>query len=274
MKNDDDTLRVLVLMNALGLALGQHGALQSTGFIAFSRWMAVICTGMAIVIGGWYVYRMRRNAYEPNVEDEPRESEEDRRRRYLNSTVSESSDVEFWMSLRHHSDNSSSEESEQIEANEVSRRVLSALDYGAETLRYTAIAAWLLVRVNRRLAHSTDVVYSDRSRSLGAALRSMTRGEIGPSPAAMRNILREFSKMSPRAESPTNEKTVQQIHDEIQNNYFNDEVNATTPLLGRSDGCGWGRNPDDMDAANTTSGDAGSSSGTEEHVLQTVMEIP
>ena len=117
------------------------------------------------------------------------------------------------------------------------------------------------------------MVYSDRSTSLGAALRGMTREEIGPSPTAMRNVLREFSKMSPRADSPTNDKTVQQIHDEIQSNYFNDEVNATTPLLGRSDGFGWARNPDDMDAANTTSGDAGSSSGTEEHVLQTVMKI-
>ena len=153
-KSDDNTLKVLVLMNALGLARGQRGALQSTGLMAVSWWMAVICTAMAIVIGGWYVFRMRRSAYEPNVEDEPRESEEDRRQRYLHSTLSESSDVEFWMSIHHHSDNSSSEESEQIETNEVSRRVLSALDYGAETLRNTAIAAWLLARVNRSVNYS------------------------------------------------------------------------------------------------------------------------
>ena len=134
-KNDDSTLKVLVLMNALGLAPGQHGALQSTGLIAVSWWMAVICTAVAIVIGGWYVFRMRRNAYEPNVEYEPRESEEDRRQRYLHSTLSESSDVEFWMSLHHHSDSSSSEESEQTSTDEVAERVLSAVDQGAETLR-------------------------------------------------------------------------------------------------------------------------------------------
>ena len=134
--------------------------------------------------------------------------------------------------------------------------------------------------MNRRLAHATDVsttmVYSDRSSSLGAALRNMTRGEVSASPAilvTMRRILTEFSKLSPRSESPTNEKTVQQIHDEIQMNYFNDEVNATTPLLGRSDGFGWACNPDDMVAADTTNGDGTSSSGTVEHVLQTVMDI-
>lgn len=192
MKNDDSTLKVLVLMNALGLAPGQHGALLSTGLIAVSRWMAVICTAVAIVIGGWYVFRMRRNAYEPNVEYEPRESEEDRRQRCLHSTLSESSDVEFWMSLHHHSDSSSSEESEQIPTDEVAERVLSALDQGAETLRNTAIAAWLLARVNRRLTQTTDVsttmVSSFRSSSLGVALRNMTRGQVSADPNTMRRI--------------------------------------------------------------------------------------
>ncbi len=115
--------------------------------------------------------------------------------------------------------------------------------------------------------------YSDRSSSLGAALRNMTRGEGSASLNTMRKILSEFSKLSLRSESPTNQKTVQQIHDEIQNNYLNDEVNATTPLLGRSDGFGWARTPDDMVAADTTGGDGTSSSGTGEHVLQTVTEI-
>ena len=100
---------------------------------------------MAIVVGAWYVYRMRRNVYEPNVEDnvedEPRESEEGRRQRFLKSTLSESSDVEFWMSLHHHSDNSWSEESQQIETDEVAERALSASDYGSETLRNAAVAA-------------------------------------------------------------------------------------------------------------------------------------
>ena len=162
--------------------------------------------------------------------------EEDRRQRYLHSTLSESSDVEFWMSLHHHSDSSSSEESEQIPTDEVSERVLSALDQRAETLRNTAIAAWLLARVNRRLTQTTDVsttmVSSDRSSSLGVALRNMTRGQVSADPNTMRRILREFSKLSPRADSPTNHESGQ----EIQRNYFNDEVNATTPLLGRNEG--------------------------------------
>ena len=88
-KSDDTTsLKALVLMNALGLARGQHGALQSTGLGSVSWWMAVICTAMAIAIGGWYVYSVRRVANEPNVENQPGEeeqgeSEEDKRRRYL-----------------------------------------------------------------------------------------------------------------------------------------------------------------------------------------------
>ena len=67
-KSDDTTLKALVLMNALGLARGQHGALQSTGLGSVSWWTAVICTAMAIAISGWYVYSVRRVANEPNVE--------------------------------------------------------------------------------------------------------------------------------------------------------------------------------------------------------------
>ena len=131
----------------------------------------------------------------------------------------------------HHTDGSSSETSDQIETDEVSERVLSALDQGSETPRNTAVASWLLARVNRRLAHATDVsttmVYTDRSSSLGVALRNMTRGEACASPTTMRRILREFSKMSPREHSPTNEKTVLEIHDEIRRNYFNHECYNT-----------------------------------------------
>ncbi len=47
------------------------------------------------------------------------------------------------MSLHHQNDVSSSEESGQIEIDEVAQRVLSALDQGPEILRNTAIAAWL-----------------------------------------------------------------------------------------------------------------------------------
>ena len=76
------------------------------------------------------------------------------------------------------------------------------------------------------------MVSSDRSSSLGVALRNVTRGQVSADPNPMRRILREFSKLSPRADSPTNDESGQ----EIQTNYFNDEVNATTPLLGRNVG--------------------------------------
>ena len=54
-KSGDNSLKVLVLMNGLGLAREQHGALQSTGLVAVSWWMAVICTAT----GDWRMVRLQ-----------------------------------------------------------------------------------------------------------------------------------------------------------------------------------------------------------------------
>ena len=60
----------------------------------------------------------------------------------------------------------------------------------------------------------TRQAYNDRSYVLGDALRNMDGPTVAP-PWRLREILKEFAKLSPRDHSPTNDLSVDEIYAQI-----------------------------------------------------------
>ena len=158
---DESTFQVLALVNALGLARGQSGALQFTGFAAVSWWMALICTVMAVVIGGWYVYKFRHTRDEPIWQINLKKSLVKPKRvdvgaTYLRACQRHQTLTCGWLYITTPMTAQKTHPTrfqEMLLQNECFK--LWTVDEGGDTLRNTAIAAWLLGKVNRRLSHAT-----------------------------------------------------------------------------------------------------------------------
>ena len=65
-KCDQGALQALMIMNALGLARRQGEPVQSTYCAGIRWWLALICTCIAVFLGGWYVYKVRHANDDPN----------------------------------------------------------------------------------------------------------------------------------------------------------------------------------------------------------------
>ena len=129
--------------------------------------------------------------------------------------------------------------------------VMEIVDMGEGEVSNRAVLSWLLIRVNRRLWEATDDetqrVYNRRSTVLGEALRWID----GPSdipPWRRQTILKDFAKLSPRSESPTNRLTTEGIFDatrecEVTLRGHNSSGLGTTPMTGVAGSSGDVTNP-------------------------------
>ena len=76
------------------------------------------------------------------------------------------------------------------------------------------------MRCNGRLQEAGDEgtrrFYTDAVGSLNNSFDRFESGELSDSSGELRNILREFARMSPRANSPTSSLSMQQIADALR----------------------------------------------------------
>ena len=97
--------------------------------------------------------------------------------------------------------------------------VREAIDRGDGTIRNLTICNWLLERCTRRLRDAHDrasrLFYTDAVRALRDSFAKMCTGEMQIPDGRVRDILREFARLSPRDDSPTFRLTVQQVYDEL-----------------------------------------------------------
>ena len=173
LKCEDSPLQILVRLSALGLTRGQGSADQFTSFAVGNWCMTATCTVLAFVLGGIFIWIMNFKKREPNrndaatqvgEEDEddadsiPEESEKEKNRRYLNSEMTELSDLELWLNLHHHidEDEDSDQSAEETDSDATQLRILQALDSDDDRISNPAIAMWLLARLNRRIAGADE----------------------------------------------------------------------------------------------------------------------
>ena len=204
-------------------------------------WLTLICTGVALIFGGWCLLQARRMNNEPNdtpgdaeapeiggnagqqvpVEDEAddiSETESDRWCRYKNCSISECSDPEFWQELNHIELSSSSSEHEtDTNPNPVRDRLLEVLE--GDHIGNRAIASWLFSRVNRRWENAIDeadeVMYTEMHYSLSVCLMNMTDFNTLPPFDRVRRIVMAHSNMAYDENSPSATLSVAEMRDQI-----------------------------------------------------------
>ena len=134
------------------------------------------------------------------------ESAEDRLYRYKNDSISECSDPDYWMEVSHQDLSDTGSDSEEPD-DPVVRRVIDAFNQGENGVSEMTLCSWLLARCSRRLAEAGDDatrhVYNDRVIALRTSFTDMSEGRIAIPRLTLRNIFKEFTKLSPRSHSPT-----------------------------------------------------------------------
>ena len=196
--------------------------------------LACGAVGLAfLVVVGAIKFRagMRENevAAEPVVEqvevhDEvDGETDSQLRQRYLDADMGEVSDPELWHRLRYGTGDSSSESEISLTSQPhepFAANFIEAIDATRDEVGNVAICSYLLSRCNRRFQEAGDEEtrrhYSDAINSLRNSFGRFEAGELSDTSNDLRDILREFARMSPRASSPTSSLSVAQIAGELR----------------------------------------------------------
>ena len=150
------------------------------------------------------------------------ETDSQLRQRYLHSDMGEVSDPELWHRLRYGSGDSSSESlvSSTPPHEPFAANFIEAIDVTRDEVGNVAICSYLLSRCNRRFQEAgeegTRRHYSDAINSLNNSFGRFEAGELSATSGDLRDILREFARMSPRASSPTSSLSVAQIADGLR----------------------------------------------------------
>ena len=150
------------------------------------------------------------------------ETDSQKRSRYFNSQMCEVSDPELWQRINHgngsESDSDVSMTSDQPH-DPYAATVLEAIHRGGDTISNLTICDWLLGRCTRRLNDAREresrLFYTDAVHSLRDGFMLMCTGERDVPHGRLREMLREFARLSPRDDSPTSRLTVQQVYDEL-----------------------------------------------------------
>ena len=151
----------------------------------------------------------------------------ERRERYLHCSLSEASDPETWMEVRHHVGGSSSEETVPEDLgleNPTAANCIAAIDATHGEVGNVAICYFLLERTNRRLQQATDGgaddgtirFYADAFDTLHNSFNRFASGELSDDSLETRGILKHFAVFSPRANSPTASMTMEEIADVLR----------------------------------------------------------
>ena len=136
--------------------------------------------------------------------------------------MGEVSDPELWHRLRYGSFDSSSDswESSSQPHEPYAANFIEAIDVTRGEVGNVAICSYLLSRCNRRFQEAGDEGtrrhYSDAIDSLNNSFCRFESGELSDTSGELRDILREFARMSPCASSPTSSLSMQQIADELR----------------------------------------------------------
>ena len=241
-------LRVLSTYSLLQLAsshdelspISTPGALGQSSMPIWHSWLQTMvilacgAVGLAfLVVVGAIKFRagMRENevAAEPVVEqvevhDEvDGETDSQLRQRYLDADMGEVSDPELWHRLRYGTGDSSSESEISLTSQPhepFAANFIEAIDATRDEVGNVAICSYLLSRCNRRFQEAGDEEtrrhYSDAINSLRNSFGRFEAGELSDTSNDLRDILREFARMSPRASSPTSSLSVAQIAGELR----------------------------------------------------------
>ena len=249
MKSDVESsgaLQLVMFMNALSLARGDDGmttvSIHGAGWRWWPTYMLQIVTLVACMIAGMvflarsWVRRRDQVAHDQDLlegqvpfvdeaDDDVGETSSDRWYRYKNCSMSECSDPEYWMELKHIELKSSEAESVDAGPNPVRDRLMEVLE--GDYISNRAIASWLFSRVNRRLENATDeadrVIFTEMHYALSVGLINMTNGNLRPSFEQVRGIVLGQSNISYDADSPSASLSVAQMREEI----IQSEVHAT-----------------------------------------------
>ena len=159
---------------------------------------------------------------EDEDEVEAEETVSQQRRRYLNCEMTEVSDPEMWQAVNHgNGSDTDSDDSMMTDRpyDPYAATVLEAIHRGDDEISNLTICNWLLGRCMRRLNDSRDhesrLFYTDAVHSLRDSFMLMCTGERDVPHGRLREMLREFARLSPRDNSPTSHLTVQQVFDEL-----------------------------------------------------------
>ena len=158
------------------------------------------------------------------------ETASERLYRYKNDSLSECSDPDYWMELNHFQDSSS--ESDEPPYERFASNFIQAIDGSRSEVGNFAICEYLMARCNRRLQAAGDEeprrFYSNAVNALNNRVQRFGSGELSDSSGDLRNILREFARMSPHSDSPTSSLTVQQISDKLRRYMNRNKLHWTT----------------------------------------------
>ena len=146
----------------------------------------------------------------------------ERRERYRHCSLSEASDPETWMEVRHHVGGSSSEESVPEDLgfpNPTATNCIEAIDATHGEVGNVAICHFLPERASRRLQQATDGgadagtirFYTEAVETLNNSLNGFDSGELSNDSLETRSILKNFAVFSPRSNSPTARMTMEEI---------------------------------------------------------------
>ena len=137
----------------------------------------------------------------------------------------------------------SSSESEEQPHDPVVADVIQAFDRGVDTVSRMTLCNWLLIRCSRHLAEATDdttrEVYNDRMIALRTSFTDMCESRITMPRLQLRDILREFARLSPRSGSLTSRLTSREIIGELLQvessmNSLDEAVTSETGGAGRA----------------------------------------
>lgn len=169
----------------------------------------------------------------PMVEEVPFEDEADEetdsqlRARYLRDPMEELSDPETWHRIRYGVDSpvtTESGESTDQPHDPVASAFIEAMDITQEQVGNVAVCCFLMERATRRYRQAVDGgadratirYYTDVVNTLDNSFTRFESGELNDNSVETRNILREFARFSPRADSPTAAMTMEQMVDEMR----------------------------------------------------------
>ena len=151
--------------------------------------------------------------------DGSEDSNTERRERYRHCDLCEASEPEVWMQVRHE-DSSSTDWG--YDENPVADSCIHAID--TTDVGNIAICSFLFDRSTRRLQEARDSnadqetvnFYQNAVQTLDDAFTKFANGELNNNSVETRNILRDFARFSPRADSPTARLTADDIANELR----------------------------------------------------------
>ena len=149
--------------------------------------------------------------------------DEERRERYRYCELGEASDPEVWMEVRHGgSPEDSSSTDWGFTENPAPGACIQAID--TTDVGNVAICSFLFDRSTRRLQEARDSgadqatvrFYLNAVETLDDAYSKFANGELNNNSVETRNILRDFARFSPRADSPTARLSADDIANELR----------------------------------------------------------